>query len=270
MFPISSREALGVAAPGRRRRRRLPINYEGVAVFAAIILAWHLASRAFPPFLFPSFGTIAAAVGDVVTSPEALSAIGLTYLRIVAALTAGFAAALVLGIWSGFQIHVERGMLPLVQFLQGVPAVCWVIFAVLWFRNIEARIAFVVIVSTFPSFYYQIREGVRSVPAELDEMVRALRPGRMQLIRKLILPALVPQILTAWRLNLGSGTKVTIMAELLGGVSGIGYQLRLAQELFRMDQAIAWTVVLVCFVLGTNAVVGRIDRHLLRWRTRSP
>lgn len=266
MSLTSSPEAVAAARP--RVGRRFAINYEGVAVFAAIILAWHIASGIFPPFLFPSFGAIAAAVGDIATSPEALGAIGLTYLRILAALTLSFAAALALGLWSGFNIHVERGMLPLVQFLQGVPAVCWVIFAVLWFKQLEARIAFVVIISAFPSFYYQIREGVRSVPADLTDMVRALRPSRTQLIRKLVLPSLVPQILTAWRLNLGGGTKVTIMAELLSGISGIGYQLRLAQELFRMDQAIAWTVVLVLFVLASNGVVGAIDRHLLRWRAR--
>ncbi len=267
MSPTSSPEAVRVGkwwSPGRR----LPINYEGVAVFAAIILAWQAASTVFPPILFPSFGAIGAAIVEIATSPDALSAIALTYVRILAALSASFAVALALGIWSGFQIHVERGMLPLVQFLQGVPAVCWVIFAVLWFKQMEARIAFVVTISAFPSFYYQIREGVRSVPADLDNMVRALRPSKAQLIRKLILPSLVPQILTAWRLNLGAGTKITIMAELLGGISGIGYQLRLAQELFRMDRAIAWTVVLILFVLGTNAALGLIDRHLLRWRTR--
>lgn len=251
-------------APGRRLR----INYEGVAVFATIIVAWHVASGVLPPFLFPSFGTIAAAIADIVTSQDSLLAIAATFVRILAALSVGFIVALLVGLWSGFQVHVERAMLPLVQFLQGVPALCWVIFAVLWFKQLEARIAFVVIISTFPSFYYQIREGVRSVPAELDDMVRALRPTRWQLVGKLILPSLVPQILTAWRLNLGGGTKVTIMAELLSGISGIGYQLHLAQELFRMDRAIAWTVVLVLFVLGTNAILGLVDRRLLRWRQR--
>ena len=59
---------------------------------------------------------------------------------------------------------------------------------------------------------------------------------------------------------------VTIMAELLGGVSGIGYQLRLSQELFRMDRAIAWTVVLVAFVVATNLALALFERSALTWR----
>jgi NitT/TauT family transport system permease protein len=247
--------------------RRWPaFNVEGAAVFAVIIVAWQIAARLFPPFLFPSLGSVASAIADIFRDPVALSAVWLTYVRILLSLTAAFALSLVLGIGAGFQVRVGRALLPLVQFLQGVPAVCWIIFAVLWFRNTELRIAFVILISTFPSFYYQIREGLLAIPDDLSGMVRALRPSRWQLVRKLMLPSLVPQLLTGWRLNLGTGTKVTIMAELLGGVSGIGYQLRLAQELFRMDRAIAWTAVLIFFVLVTNKGLALIDKRLLDWR----
>ena len=130
----------------------------------------------------------------------------------------------------------------------------------------ETRIAFVVIVSTAPSFFYQARDGVRSIPTDLWDMVRSWRPSALKLVRILIIPALLPALLTGWRINLGNGTRVTIMAELLGGVSGIGYQLRLSEELFRMDRAIAWTAVLVAFVVATNGAVSLIEAKALRWR----
>lgn len=251
------------AAQGGRRFR---FNKEAALMFLAMALLWQAASYFYPPYLFPPLGQIARATVTVLTDAHSLLTIGLTYLRILCALAVSFCVALVLAVWGAFQPRLTRALLPLAQFLQGVPALCWVIFAVLWFKNLEARIGFVIWVSAFPSFYYQIREGVRAVPPELDQMVRALRPTRWQTVRKLILPSIVPQILTAWQLNLGAATKVTILAELLGGISGIGYQLRLAQELFRMDQAIAWTAVLIAFVFATNALVALADRRLLRWR----
>jgi NitT/TauT family transport system permease protein len=233
-----------------------------------LLVAWQIASHYYPPYLFPSLSAIARTTLGILGDPPALMTVALTYARILAALAVSFILALSLGIWSGLHPRAERALLPFTQLLQGVPALCWVIFATLWFKDIETRIAFVIWVSAFPSFYYQIREGIRAVPAELSDMVRALRPTRLQVIRKLTIPALVPQVLTAWQLNLGAATKVTIMAELLSGVSGIGYQLRLAQELFRMDRAIAWTLILIAFVLGTNLIVSRLDRRLLYWRTR--
>jgi NitT/TauT family transport system permease protein len=242
------------------------INVEGTVVLLLLVIAWQIASLHLPPILFPSLSRIVTALRDIVTSAPALAAIGLTYLRILVALAIAFAAATAIGIGAGLLRPLERAALPLIEVMQGIPAVCWIIFAILWFREMEARIAFVVIVSTIPSFFYQARDGMRAIPVELWDMVRSWRPSTLQLTRILILPALLPALLTGWRTNLGNGTRVTIMAELLGGVSGIGYQLRLSQELFRMDRAIAWTVVLVAFVVATNLALTLFERTALRWR----
>jgi NitT/TauT family transport system permease protein len=247
--------------------RRWRLNYEALILFVLIAAAWQVASHYYPPYLFPSLNLIARTTLAILTDGQALATIALTYARILLALTMSFGLALSVGIWGGIAPRVDRLLMPLAQLSQGVPALCWVIFATLWFSHIETRIAFVIVVSASPSFYYQIREGVRAIPRELSDMVTALRPSRWQIIRKLTLPWLVPQILAAWQLNLGAATKVAIMAELLSGISGIGYQLRLAQELFRMDRAIAWTLVLVGFVLGTNLIVSRLDRRWLKWRS---
>jgi len=244
------------------------VNYEALILFSLLTAGWQIASRYYPPYLFPSLGAIARTTLGILTDAQALETVALTYIRILLALSISFSLALGFGLWAGIHSRIERALLPFTQLLQGVPALCWVIFATLWFKNIETRIAFVILVSAFPSFYYQIREGIRSVPSDLSDMVRALRPTRLQVMRKLTVPSLVPQILTAWQLNLGAATKVTVMAELLSGISGIGYQLRLAQELFRMDRAIAWTLVLIVFVLSTNLVVSALDRRWLRWRNR--
>jgi NitT/TauT family transport system permease protein len=69
-----------------------------------------------------------------------------------------------------------------------------------------------------------------------------------------------------WRINIGNATRVTIMAELLGGITGIGHHLRLAQEMFRMDQVIVWTGVLVGFVVASNQLLSLVERRLLKWR----
>jgi NitT/TauT family transport system permease protein len=242
------------------------LNVKGAIVLLGFVFAWQIASSYFPPILFPSLQRIAAALSDIVTSPAALGAIGTTYLRILIALALAFSVATVFGVAAGMMRLFERAVSPVIEVMQGIPAVCWIIFAILWFREMEARIAFVVIVTTAPSFFYQARDGVRTISRELWDMVLSWRPSIRQLIRILVLPALLPALLTGWRINLGNGTRVTIMAELLGGISGIGQQLRLAQELFRMDRAIAWTAVLVAFVVATNIMLSFLERKTLAWR----
>lgn len=242
------------------------LNVEGTLVLLALVVAWQVASFAYPPILFPSLERIGSALLDLFSSPASAGAVVTTYVRILIALAIGFGIATAFGIAAGMVRSIERATIPVIEVMQGIPAVCWIIFAILWFRDMEARTAFVVIITTVPSFFYQARDGVHSISGELWDMVRSLRPSLPKLIRILILPALLPSLLTGWRINIGNGTRVTIMAELLGGVSGIGHQLRLAQEMFRMDRAIAWTIVLVVFVVGSNLALSWLEKRVLGWR----
>lgn len=287
MSPISGPNASAIAAPvtllGEARRKdqleafrplaadianaiRRFGNVEGVIVLILAAVAWEITSRFLPPFLFPSIGRIGEAIETLLGRPESFAAIGETYYRIIAFLAAGFVLGTMLGTLAGANQRLERTFVPLIQVKQGVPGVCWVIFAIIWFRDMDVRMAFIIVISTLPSFFYQARDGYRGIPRDLWQMVKALRPTRGQMLTKLILPGLVPSILIGLRINLGTATRVTITAELLAGSTGIGYHLRNAQEQFRMDVAIAWTLVLVVFVILTDLGLALIEKRLLRWR----
>lgn len=100
--------ALAFHLAGSLRR----LNIEGAVVLLALVIGWQLASFYLPPILFPSLSKIATALRDIMTSPAALTAIGLTYLRIVAALAIAFAAATAVGIGAGLARPLERAALP--------------------------------------------------------------------------------------------------------------------------------------------------------------
>jgi len=243
-------------------------NVEGVIVLILVAVAWEVTSRFLPPFLFPSIGRVVEAVQAIFAKSDTLPAIAETYYRILVFLAVAFLLGTALGMLAGANDRLERTFVPLIQLKQGVPGVCWVIFAIIWFRDMDFRIAFIIIISTLPSFFYQARDGYRGIPRELWQMVKALRPTRWQMLSKLIIPGIIPSILIGLRINLGTATRVTITAELLAGNTGIGYHLRNAQEQFRMDAAIAWTLVLVVFVILTDLSLAQFEKRLLRWRQR--
>lgn len=253
-------------APALPRALLTRLNIPGILVLIALAAAWQFMAGRLPSFLFPPLQTIVAATADLLRDPSVLGTIALTYTRIIAAVALSFLIAVSFGIAAGLNRTIARAAAPVLAIMQGVPGICWIIFAVLWFTNIEVRIAFIVIISTAPSFFFQARDAVLSISSDLREMVRAWRPTRGQVIRKLVLPALTPILLTTLLVNLGIATKVGVTAELLAGISGIGNALRTAQEQFRMEMAIAWTVPLVVFILATNGLTNLAQRKLLRWR----
>src|SRR5437764_10832457 len=104
---------------------------------------------------------------------------------------------------------------------------------------------------------------------ELYEMTIAFRPRRWTLFRVLIVPTIVPGILTGWKVNLGNASRVVVVAELVGATGGVGYQLLQQQQLFDMAGALAWTLQLVFFVLIVQGALTLIENTAFRYRAVS-
>jgi len=64
------------------------------------------------------------------------------------------------------------------------------------------------------------------------------------------LPAILPSLITSWKINLSLAIRVVTIAELVGAVTGIGHQLAVAQELFSVADVFAWTLVLVALLFA--------------------
>lgn len=246
------------------KNKRWP--WEGTLSMVLLVVAWEIASRVSTPMFFPSLVQLGDTAVQLLSSPEGWASIATTYGRIIFYLIASFIVSSLLGLAAAGNVHIERFLVPLVELKQGIPSVCWVLFAILWFQSSEARIAFVVITSALPAFFYQARDALRSIPRDWVDLVQSMRPTALQKARILWWPAVIPSLLTVWRINIGNATRVTIMAELLGGITGIGHELRVSQEMFRMDQTIVWTLILVLFVILGNQVLSAIEHRYLSYR----
>lgn len=250
-------EAVGLeAAP-----RLLRFPRETLVALLLFALAWQVASMLLPPYVAPSWERIGRALLGLrydfvlVTAGRVLLALALSFVG-------GVLLAVVMYRWQA----LDRYLLPLVRLVMAVPVVCWILFSVLWFRGVELRIAFVLVVVCAPIFLIDALDAMHGVARELRDMLRAFRPTTLQYFTKLILPATVPAILTSWKINLSLAIRVVTMAELVGATTGIGYGLVIAQELFSVADVFAWTVVLVLMLMATQVVVGAVERRALVWR----
>ena len=239
-----------------------------MAIIALAVL-WEIASWFFPPFLFPSLGSIARIYVDIVTSWSDFSNAASTGLRILAGMTGAFVIGSALAVLMAKYHRFHDYVFPILNFNQGIPALSWVVFAIIWFKGIEFRIFFIMVMTTLPAFSFQILDAIRSIPKDLMEMSQSFRPSRLDMMRTMILPATVPGILTAWKVNIGNASRVVVVAELVGATGGVGYSLMEQQQNFDMAGAIAWTLVLVTFVLAMQFIITQLESWLLQYRPKS-
>jgi NitT/TauT family transport system permease protein len=247
-------EALEARAPFRFPR-------EMVVGLLVLAVAWEIVSWFVPPFIVPGWGRIFKSLLGL-----RLDFVLVTLARVVGALVVSFVLGLGLAVAMYASTPVERYARPLVRLLMAVPVVCWILFAVLWFKWVEFRIAFVLVVVCAPVFLVDALDAMKGVSKDLRDMLRSFRPTRVQLFTKLVLPATVPTILTSWKINLSLAIRVVTIAELVGAVTGIGYGLVVAQELFSVSEVFAWTLILVVILFLAEAVLTRVEERILRWR----
>jgi NitT/TauT family transport system permease protein len=231
------------------------------------VVAWETLSffapaLGIPPFAVPSFTRIGQSFLKITPID-----IIVTVARVLGALVLSFVLGLLLAMAMYRSEMLERYLHPLIRLFMAVPVVSWILFAVLWFRGVEFRIGFVLIAVCGPVFLVDALDSMRGVSRDLRGMMRSFRPTTVQYFTKLMFPAILPNLITSWKINLSLAIRVVTIAELVGAVTGIGHQLAVAQELFSVADVFAWTLVLVVLLLLLEAVVVRVERRVLRWRT---
>ena len=160
---------------------RLVRALQAAASTLVIAGAWQIASLFFPHYLFPSVPDIVTRTLGILFSWPLLAQVLVTALRIFAGLLGAFVLGCVMALAIGRSPRIESYVTPVLVFLQGIPALSWVVIAVIWFYGIEFRIFFIMVMTTLPAFTFQILDAFRSMSKDLFEMTMSFRPRRWTL-----------------------------------------------------------------------------------------
>src|SRR5262249_60871795 len=120
----------------------------------AFAAPWRVAPFFFPPSLFPPVTAIVARTVDILIDPSLLIEVLATALRIFAGLAGAFLFGCLLALVIGRSPVIESYFTPVLVFLQGIPALSWVVIAIIWFHGIEFRILFIMVITTLPAFTF--------------------------------------------------------------------------------------------------------------------
>lgn len=149
---------------------------------------------------------------------------------------------------------------------RAVPSLAWVPLLILYLGiNEDQKVTLVAIGAMFP-VYTTVAGALRHVDAHLVELGRAYGLGRLELLRQVQLPAVVPSVVPGLRLALAQAWLFLVAAELIAASMGIGYLLVDSQNNGRIDRMFLAIILLGILGKATDAAVGLLERFLLkRW-----
>lgn len=254
----------GAKTSTERAPRQISDHWATAIVIFAIVLAMQIGSYFVPAYIMPSPVAVLKSMAESLATDY--GQILITLLRLVVSLLISIAVGTAIGIITGTVASVRPYLRALVIIDTGIPALSWMLMAVFWFKNPEARMFFILFVIVVPIYALNIHDGIRAMSKEWLEMCESFRPTRLQVLRYLIIPHIIPYVLMTTKSTVGYATRMLIFAELIGSSLGIGARMGLAQATFHMDSVIAWTVLLVAINMLAQGSVTLIERYLLSWR----
>jgi len=237
----------------------------------SLLLVWLILSLVFPPTIVPGPVPVVKAMAENVASGQAFYHLYKTLLRVgfglLLTMILGMAAGTLMGLSRTGEIFLESWVMAALT----LPAIVNSIICLLWL-GLNDRAAIVAIGSAaFPAVGISIWQGIKGIDTQLVAMGQAFHLERSAIVRKIIFPQLLPEMLASMRYALGICWKICTTVELIGMSSGVGYQLNYWFGLFSMAQVFAWTLLflLVMFVIE-YAVFKPVEKRLTRWRTGTP
>jgi sulfonate transport system permease protein len=269
---VSMTIAAGQVTPEQRKATRDRVArwsrpVLGLALPVGLAVVWEIIVRLgfSDGRLVPPPSRIYQEFAELAQSGELLRHVIATLLRVTAGLSLGTVAGTLLGAIAGYSSLVRRVVDPTLQGLRAVPSIAWIPLFILWLGIFETSKVALIAVGVFFPIYLGVMGAVLSVDRKIVEVGRAFRLSGAAMVRRILLPAVLPAYVVSLRAGLGLGWMFVIAAEFMGASEGLGYLLIDGQQLGKPAEIVA--AILAFAVLGkiTDAIVVLASAPFLRW-----
>jgi sulfonate transport system permease protein len=242
----------------------------GLILPLVLALGWELAVRAglSSGRLVPPPSVIYATFAELAATGELQRHALATLTRVAAGFGLGVAIGTLAGAVTGYSSLISRLIDPTLQALRAIPSIAWVPLFILWLGIFEASKITLIAVGVFFPVYLGVMGAVMSVDRKIVEVGRAFRLTGPQMVRRILLPAVLPSYVTALRTGLGLGWMFVVAAEFMGASEGLGFLLVDGQQLGKPAQIVAAIVAFAVIGKFTDWIIVAVSAPFLRWEDR--
>lgn len=190
-------------------------------------------------------------------------------LRVSAAFVLACLTAIPVGIAMGMS-RVARGIFdPPLEFYRPLPPLAYLPLIIIWFGINELPKVLLIFLSCFAPLALSARAGMKSATAEQIQAASSMGASRWQVIRHVVLPAALPDILVGMRIAVGFGWTTLVAAEMVAASLGLGQLVLNASNFLRTDIVIMGIVLIGLLAYGFDMLMRVLERRLVPWKGRT-
>lgn len=238
---------------------------------ASLVLLWWGITRAglIEPLFLPSPQAVAQRgwqlLNEGYMGASLWQHLGASLGRIGLGLLAALFTAIPLGIAIG-RNRIARGIFdPLIEFYRPIPPLAYLPLIVIWCGIGELSKVLLIYLAIFAPIAIATATGVRTVDPTKLRAAQSLGATQAQLIRHVILPSALPEILTGIRIGLGVGWSTLVAAELIAATSGLGFMVQSAAQFLVTDVVILGILIIAVIACTLEVGLRALQRKLVPW-----
>lgn len=239
--------------------------------YVLLVLIWEAVFRAgiWPPYLFPSpqdvFESLFHGFKDMSFVVATLASIQRILIGYTVSLIFGISLGLLVG---RFRI-LDETVGSLMTALQGLPSICWLPLAILWFGLNEYAIQFVVIMGALIAIAVATDGGIKNIPPLYVRAARTMGVKGFALYARVVFPAALPSVATGMKLGWAFAWRALMAGELLFVSTGLGHSLQVGRELNDMNQVVSVMILIMLIGLVFDKLIfSKLEAKIAeRWGT---
>lgn len=246
-----------------------------LVVITALIALWWAATNLgwVKPLFLPKPQTVLSALDQAMAGEldnnTLLGHFAWSMFRVFSA----FALAVVIGIPVGIAMGVSRlarGIFdPPIEFYRPLPPLAYLPLMIIWFGIGEVSKILLIFLACFAPVALAARAGVRSASQEQIQAALSMGATRAQVVRHVVLPSALPDILIGLRIGMGVGWTTLVAAEMVAASSGLGQMVLNASNFLRTDVVILGIIVIGLVAYVFELLMRALERWLVPWKGRA-
>ncbi len=233
-----------------------------------ILAAWWIAclADAFPIGTVPTPPEVAAAFVEEIKSWRMIDDIIASLYRVAWGYISAVVAAVPLGLVLGRSLNTRAALMPWINFFRNLSPIAWIPFAIVWFGVGDPPAIFIIFLATFFQIVLATAAASASVPKVYYRVAEDMALTGTEVLFKITLPAILPQLVIALRVAIGVAWMVVVAAEMIAVRSGLGFLIVDARNALRMDLVVCGMIVIGSIGIALDVLFARLAKiPAVRW-----
>jgi NitT/TauT family transport system permease protein len=237
-------------------------------VIAILIVIWWLVVVITHSAIFPTPWQVVTGTLELARDGTLWGDIGASLMRVGVGFLLAVSIAVPLGLWMGWVKGAFSTLNPIFQILRPISPIAWIPIAILWFGVGDASPIFLIFMSSVFPMVVQTTAGVHTIERRYLRAAENFGVSRYTLFSRVIIPAVLPQIIVGMRIGLGVAWLVVVAAEMIALRSGLGYLIIDSRNAGnRYDLVIGGMVIIGLIGLSLDGAMRLMEGlRLLKWR----